>query len=300
LVEEKPFVRPTEPRLLSVPKRNLTAWEARNNVQILRGGSLVIRFDGPVRGAMIDIAANFADEYLLSFFLAGQELGQTRVPSVDWTGAEIAYCEPGMQSRLVPVPPACREGGFDEVRVTPLGRSPHFSIGHFLVFDEWIPYSPGAVHPGTNYHRYEGEKMVCPKSDEVTTVADAAASAGFARQASTDFQGCMAFGPYLPLPPGRYRVDFALKIDDNTSNGTVVALDAYAFAGQQRLQIRHLRGRDFSSTNRYQVFSFTFDAKDDLDLVEYRVLVPGGIKLTVDYVDVTRLSPEKTSEACEP
>lgn len=300
LVEQRPFVGPNDLHNLGVPKRNLTAWESRKNTQIPRDGHISIRFDKPVHGAMIDISANFADEYMLWFSRDGRKLGKTRVPSVDWTGAEIAYCEPGLQSRLVAVPPACRDGGFNEVRVVPLGRSPHFSIGHFLVFDEWIPYSPGWVRPGENYHRHEGENMSRLDSAEVMTVADASASAGQARQASAAFQGCMAFGPYLPLPPGRYRVDFALKIDDNTSIDTVANLDAYAFAGQQRLQFRPLRGRDFSAPNQYQVFSFTFDAADELDLVEYRVLVPGKTKVTLDYVDVTRLTAEKSSEACEP
>jgi hypothetical protein len=298
--EQRPFVGPREPSLLAVSKRNLTAWESRKNVLLPREDTLVVRFDKPARGAMIDIAANFADEYILWFYRAGRKLCKTRVPSVDWTGAEIAYCEPGLQSRLVAVPPACREDGFDEVRITPLGRSPHFSIGHFLVFDEWIPYSSGWVRPGDNYHHHEGEKMSRPDSSEVKTIADPSASAGQARQASAGFQGCMAFGPYLPLPPGRYRVDFALKIDDNTSTDTVATLDAYAFAGQQRLQIRPLSGRDFASANQYQIFSFTFDAEDELDLVEYRVLVPGKTKVTLDYVDVTRLTADKTSEACEP
>src|SRR5579883_1943660 len=300
LVEENPFAAPTEPHLLGVPKRNLTAWESRSNVQVPRDGALTIRFDKPARGAMIDITANFADEYMLFFYRAGRALGKTRVPSVDWTGAEIAYCEPGLQSRLVPVPPACREGGFDEVRVKPLGRSPHFSIGHFLVFDEWIPPTPGIARPSENYHRHEGERMSRQDSAEVTTVADASASAGHARQATAAFQGCMAFGPYLPVLPGRYRVDFALKIDDNSSSDTVATLDAYAFAGQQRLQVRPLRGTDFSRANQYQVFSFTFDAEEELDLVEYRVLVPGKVKVALDYVDVTRLSEVKTSESCEP
>jgi hypothetical protein len=300
LVEQLPFVGPSEPLALAVPKRNLTAWESRRNVQVPRDQTLSIRFDKPAHGEMIDIAANFADEYMLWFYREGRKLGNVRAPSVDWTGAEIAYCEPGLQSRLVAVPHACREGGFDEVRVTPLGRSPHFSIGHFLVFDEWIPDTPSGVRPGENYRHFEGERLSRLESEEVTTIADASASAGQARQATPGFQGCMAFGPYLPLPPGRYRVDFALKVDDNASTETVAALDAYAFAGQQRLQALPLRGSDFSSANRYQVFSFTFDAEEELDLVEYRVLVPGKATVTLDYVDVTRLAAEESSELCEP
>ncbi|HTU21218.1 MAG TPA: hypothetical protein VMG10_24405 [Gemmataceae bacterium] len=300
LVEQKPFVRPYQPAILAHPKRNLTSWNARGNVQLQRDATLTIRFEKPVAGRMIDIAANYADEYLLWFYREGRKLGKTRVSAVAWNGAEIAYCEPGLQSRLVEVPEACRPDGFDEVRVTPLGRSQHFAIGHFLVFDEWIPYRSGRANPGDRYHRYEGERMSQIDSAEVATVADASASAGQARQATAAFQGYLAYGPYLPLPAGRYRIDFSLKIEDNSFAETIATIDASAFGGWQTLQARRLRGCDFTSANQYQIFSLTFDVAEELDLVEYRVLVGGKTKATFDYVDVTRLPPERTSETCEP
>ncbi|MGH7223448.1 MAG: hypothetical protein ACRELF_09485, partial [Gemmataceae bacterium] len=196
LVEQKPFVGPCQPAALARPKRNLTSWNARGNVQLRRDAALAIRFDKAVAGQMIDIAANYEDEYLLWFFRGGQKLGKTRVSGVAWNGSEIAYCEAGLQSRLVAVPAACRHGGFDEVRVTPLGRSRHFALGHFLVFDEWIPYRSGRVRPAENYHRYEGEHLWRLDSDEVAAVADASASGGHARQATADFHGFLAYGPY--------------------------------------------------------------------------------------------------------
>jgi hypothetical protein len=300
LAEQKPFVGPCEPAALARPKRNLTAWNERGNIQLCRDATLVVHFDKAVTGRMIDIAANFEDEYLLLFFRDGQPLGKTRVSAVAWNGSEIAYSEPGLQARLVAVPAACQPDGFDEVRVTPLGRSQHFAIGHFLVFDEWIPYCSGRSGPGENYHRYEGEQMSRVDSAEVATVADASASAGQARQATAVFQGYLAFGPYLPMQPGRYRIDFALKIEDNTSTKTVATVDASAYGGKQTLQVRPLRGRDFTAANQYQVFSLNFDVEEELDLVEYRVLLAGKTKVTLDYVEVTRQPLECTSEICEP
>jgi hypothetical protein len=300
LVEERPFLRPSEPAELAQPKRNLTPWDARGNVQLDRAKTLSIRFAKPVTGRMIDLAANFADQYELHFLRRGQELDKTRVPSVEWNGAEVAYGEPGLQSRLVAVPEACRANGFDEVRIVPLGRSPHFALGHFLVFDEWIPYHTERNPSGEKYHRYEGEKMASLDSTEVTTSEDASASAGKARRATASFVGFLAYGPYLPLRPGRYRIDFALKISDNTSPEEVIKLDACAFAGQQSLRVRSLRGIDFPAPGQYHTFSLTLDAQEELDLVEYRVLVAGKGAVTLDYVDVTRITPEKTSEACEP
>lgn len=300
LVEHKPFVGPCQPAVLACPKRNLTPWNARGNVQLRREEPLTIRFDKPVTGHMIDLAANYADEYLLSFFRDGKKLSETRVSAVAWNGAEIAYSTPGLQSRLVQIPEACHPSGFDEVRVAPLGRSQQFAIGHFLVFDEWIPYRSSPARPGEKYHRYEGEQMSRLDSPEVMTVADTSASAGQVRQASAAFAGYLAYGPYLPLSPGRYRIDFALKIEDNTSNQTVATIDASAFGGWQTLQVHPLRGSDFTSINQYQIFSLTFDVEEERDLVEYRVFVAGKTKVALDYVEVTRLSPDRTSEMCEP
>ncbi len=91
LVEQKPFVGPSEPRNLARPKRNLTPWDARGNVQLAREQTLTIRFDQPVRGEMIDIAADFADEYMLWFFRSGRKLGkaQRRRGGVERCGAGL-------------------------------------------------------------------------------------------------------------------------------------------------------------------------------------------------------------------
>jgi hypothetical protein len=296
LVKNKPFVGPSEPSRLRKPKRNLTAWDDAKNILLDRGGSLTLRFDKPIAGDMIDISANALGCYLLRFARDGKELGSTRVPSVEWTGAESAYCKPGLQSRLVPVPPACRTEGFNEVRVFPAGRSEHFSLGHFLVFDEWIPYQSGWERRYEPYHRYEGEKLNHPNSPEVTTIQDPSASNGQAQQASSAFEGCLVYGPYTILSPGHYRVEFALRVEDNRSTDVVATLDSCAFGSEEILHSLPLRGVDFPSTNQYTVFSFTFDADDELDLVEFRAIVHAKAKVTLDYIDVTRTGAASSSD----
>ncbi len=210
------------------------------------------------------------------------------MPAVEWTGAEKAYCKPGLQSRLVQVPSACRAAGFNEVRIQPLGGSEHFALGHFLVFDEWIPNQTGWERRHDPYRRYEGEKLCHPDSPAVTTIQDPSASNGQAQRADATFEGCLAYGPYTILSPGRYRADFFLKVEDNTSTDVVATIDSCAFGGEQILHFRPLRGVDFPAANQYAVFSFNFDADDELDLVEFRVAVHAKAKVTLDYIDVTR------------
>jgi hypothetical protein len=194
------------------------------------------------------------------------------------------------------VPPACRAEGFNEVRVVPAGRSEHFSIGHFLVFDDWIPYQSGWDRHYDPYHRYEGEKLSHMASSAVSTIQDPSASNGQAQQALSTFEGCLAYGPYTILAPGRYRAEFALKVEDNTSTDVVATIDSCAFGGEQILHSRPLRGVDFPSARQYTVFSFCFDADDELDLVEFRVSVHTKAKVTLDYVDVTRTATATTSD----
>ena len=110
----------------------------------------------------------------------------------------------------------------------------------------------------------------------------------------------MAYGPYTMLAPGRYRVDFALKVADNKSSEVVAAIDISAFMGEQVVRTVTLRGCDFSTANKYQPCRLTFETEYELDLVEFRVFVYGKTKVTLDYVDVTRFVPATTCEACEP
>ncbi len=289
LIRNKPFVGPSEPSRLGKPKRNLTPWDAPKNIPLAREDSLILRFAQPVTGAMINISANYSDRYTLLFARDGRELGSTRVPSVEWTGAEAAYCEPGLQSRLVPVPPACRTAGFNEVRIQPAGRSEHFALGHFLVFDEWVPNQSGWEHRYDPYRRYEGEQLKHPDSPHVTTIPDPSASNGQARQATSVYQGCLTYGPYVLLGPGHYRVAFALQVQDNTTTDVVATIDSCAFGNEQILNRRPLRGVDFPSPRHYTLFHIDFDADDELERVEFRVIVHAKAQVTLDYIDVTRI-----------
>lgn len=110
----------------------------------------------------------------------------------------------------------------------------------------------------------------------------------------------MAYGPYTILAPGRYRVDFALKVAENLSSDIVATIDSHAYTGEQCLQSRGLRGTDFVRAGDYQVFSLMLDVEEELDMVEYRVIVSGKTVVTLDYIDVTLLAPGKAGEACEP
>jgi hypothetical protein len=131
------YVAPVSPSALSVPKPNWTHWWSARNVRPGEGEVLEVRFDPPVRGGLIDVAANFCDEYHLAFYRGDELLGSLNVPNVPWTGAVLFfYPPPGIQSRLLRLPESLRNRPWDRVLVRPTGSSTDRSLGHVLVFGE--------------------------------------------------------------------------------------------------------------------------------------------------------------------
>ena len=131
------YVAPVWPAALAQPKPNLLRWWAAGNVQPKQGEDVEVRFDHPIRGGLIDVAANYRDEYRLAFYRGEQLQGTLDVPAVPWTGAVFYfYSAPGIQSRLLPMPNSLHGRAWDRVLIHSTGPSTERSLGHFLVFEE--------------------------------------------------------------------------------------------------------------------------------------------------------------------
>lgn len=131
------YIAPVFPGALAVAKPNRMYWWSARNVHPEQGKELEIRFDHPVCGGLIDMAANFRDEYQLGFYRGEELLGKMQVPAVLWTGAVFYYYPPGgIQSRLLCLPESLRKHPWDRIVVSPVGSSTERSLGHFLVFNE--------------------------------------------------------------------------------------------------------------------------------------------------------------------
>ncbi len=85
------YVAPVWPAALAQPKPNLLRWWAAGNVQPKQGEDVEVRFDHPIRGGLIDVAANYRDEYRLAFYRGEQLQGTLDVPAVPWTGAVFYF-----------------------------------------------------------------------------------------------------------------------------------------------------------------------------------------------------------------
>src|SRR5262249_33090749 len=103
------------------------------------------------------------------------------------------------------------------------------------------------------------------------------------------FAGPVVFGPYIPLEPGRYRVDFAVRADGPAGRGPVASLDATAFLGSRVLATRDLGAEDVRGDDGFRTISLLLDVDTELDSVEFPLLSCGGTALAVDYVDLISL-----------
>lgn len=124
-------IPPSSPRRLGRPKPVMTPWNAKGNLLLHPRSPVEVCFTGRARGELVDVGADYDDEYALAFFYGEELVGELHVPAIPWTGC--AYGLPGIQSRLLPVPAALARRGWTRVVIIPAGGDDKFSVGHFLV-----------------------------------------------------------------------------------------------------------------------------------------------------------------------
>jgi hypothetical protein len=282
-----PAVAPEWPGALARPKANGTPSDARGVWALGPGQELEVRFPRPVSARLLDVAADYREQGLLLFYRGAEPVGELAVPCVPWTGA-LPYWKPGQQARLLEVPAALRGRAWDRVVVRPSRTGLH--LGHLLAYEEDVPglFPPAAG--GARPHRFEAEQMYSQAPAE-SVVADPGASGGKARQAPPGFGGCLTYGPYVALRPGRYQLDVRLQIDDNSSAEPAAQVEVFANWDADRLAGVTLHGADFPAAGRYVTRRLTFEAGAELATVQFRTVPLGKACVRVDYFELTRRPP---------
>ncbi|HZY85861.1 MAG TPA: hypothetical protein VFE78_13585, partial [Gemmataceae bacterium] len=282
-----PPVGPDSPRALARPKANGTPATGRGVVALGPGQVLEVRFPRPVSACLLDVAADYRDRGRLLFYRGAEQVGALTVPAVPWHG--MPHWQPGLQARLLEAPPGLRGRAWDRIVIEPCG--PAFRVGHLLAYEQEVPglFPPAAGRAGPQRLEAEGMLSAAPPG---SVVADPEASGGRARQAPAGFGGCLTFGPYVALRPGRYDLDVCLRVDDNSSAEPAVRVEAVANWGVDRLAGRTLHGADFPAAGRYATYRLSFEAAGELDTVEFRAVPLGKAGVRVDYFELTRRPPE--------
>jgi hypothetical protein len=278
-----PYVAPAAPALAR-PREAGTALTARGLQWLAPGEPLEVRFARPVAARLLDVAAGAADRVRLRFYRGGEAVGTLEAPPALWPWPLAG--PPGLRSRLLEVPPGLRARPWDRVVVESAAPA-SVCLGHLLAFEQQPPgltTSPACpAAPGPERHRFSAAALVSVPGP-AGLVADPEAAAGHAWRAPDGFTGPLT-APLLALRPGRYHVDFTLKVDDNSSAAPAVRLVAGAPA---RPCVRVLRGADFAAPGRYATFRVTFDAPEAVDFIPFRLEALGPAHVTLGHIDLTR------------
>jgi hypothetical protein len=128
-------IAPSSPRALAHPMPNcsLPSVFPRRGMRLGKGETVEVQFAQPVHGDFIDISAYCFDRCVLTFYAGDVVLAQLRVPRVLWTG--LGYGDPGLQTRLLPVPAELADRSWTRVVIAPADPADSVSLrlGHFLV-----------------------------------------------------------------------------------------------------------------------------------------------------------------------
>jgi hypothetical protein len=286
LCRQRPYTAPAEPACLGRPKANMTPADDPDNIALEPGQSCEVRFARPISGQLLDIGASFDSRLDLEFFRGAERLGNLLVPSVPWTGA--CYQKDGIQSRLLSLPAVLRERSWDRIIIRPRPKCANVCLAHVLVFAESIPgLDEERPAPRPARLRLEAEELFpinpgTPYTDD----ADPSASGGRVRRAAVDFPCCFSYTPRLCLPSGRYRLEFAIKVDDNSIPEEVVSLTVGCLSPQVALAERSLRGNDFSAAGRFITPTLTFEVPEEMECIQFGIVSAGKTPVTVDYIDL--------------
>ena len=146
---------------------------------------------------------------------------------------------------------------------------------------------------GAGDFNYEAEHLPRAAGQEVR---DTDAENGQAAKATVGQVGHITFGPYTTDGVGTgktYKAKFFLKVSDNTETGDVVHVDvANGFTVLSKLV---LSGTNFTHSDRYQVFTTTFDAPASGDL-QYRVFAEGRVDVSVDRIEVHEVDSSESND----
>jgi hypothetical protein len=286
-----PGTAPSSPACLAQPKANMSPTEASGNVPIAPGESLEVRFARPVCGKSIDVAAGHDELFDLEFHCGERRLGRLHVPGVPVTGAAYEY--PGIQARLLALPPALQTEEWDRVVVRPRAGSGTVHLGHLFVRPDDVPdtgVGPSQRMPRVRLEAEWLQTFTTFRDDFLAaSTPDPRASGGRVREAAADFRGPVSFTSSMSLPAGRYRLDYAMRVADTAVEGEIADIDALCFAPKAVLAARSLHGSDFPAADRFTAHSLTIDLAEDTDFLFFRFASRGKTAVALDYIDLIAL-----------
>lgn len=94
------------------------------------------------------------------------------------------------------------------------------------------------------------------------------------------------FGPYVPLPPGKYEVVFRLKAG-SLGEGHVLTIDVAFDRGEKILSAHDIQLSEFTQAGVWQNFTISFTVEKPISDIEFRGLrVSNTTDIFLDYIEV--------------
>jgi hypothetical protein len=282
-----PCQRPVEPRALATPARNFAPAEGPGRVALAPDGAVKVVFAEPVRGGLIDLGAAFDGHYEITFHNGAENLGRAYVPRANLPAISTPYLQgPGIQSRLVTVPPAARARGWTWATVRGAGGPGTFTLSHFLVYGDARRRVSARQMPVGGRWRFPSESLASWLQGPSAMVADPLASAGKARFAPPGVTNVLVHGPYLFLEPGRYRVEFHARAEVGAETGPAGYVDVSSECGKRVHARRSLDVSDFAGPPGYRKITLELETDVDLSDCEFRLVSIGKVPLYADRVEL--------------
>lgn len=134
--------------------------------------------------------------------------------------------------------------------------------------------------------KYEAEQL---RTSNGTVSNEAGASNN--KVLASNGVGYIMYGPYTAdqAPNDTYRATFRMKVANNSSSSVVARIDASNSHGSGQWAWQDLKGTDFPAANTYYAFSVDFNRENE-GTMEYRVYGYGLTNVTIDYVEVNKIT----------
>ncbi len=158
-----------------------------------------------------------------------------------------------------------------------------------FIIDEILSRKPGEIFMDIAQHP---QMINNPHIQIINDTAAAGDHAVIVKTESISNPGYIFNSDAIVLAPGNYTVAFRMKVSDNQSSDKIVSIfvgKRFAFPDWKVIATKNISPADFSESNQYQDFFFSFTLDTLTPFIQFRVDYGSGeLEWTADYVRVQK------------
>ena len=101
--------------------------------------------------------------------------------------------------------------------------------------------------------------------------------------------------PYEDFPPGRYKIEFRIKTQDNSLADIVASVRVQKASSGKIFNRKEIKGKAFSAQNNFESFSLIFEIRGKTRL-EFPIHFEGIADMWLEKIRITNLENTTTSK----